>query len=164
MDEDRLAALEQRIAWLEDLEAIRTLKHRYLRCLDTKDWDGLAATLAEDATTEYSDGEYRFRGRAAIMDFLRATPLARDGEFIGVHHGLQPEIRASGPDRALGTWALNNYLIHKSQGLGRRLCAVYEDEYVRADGRWWIAHTGYRRIFEEVWERSDSPSLKLTAG
>jgi hypothetical protein len=53
-----LAALEARIQRLEDLEEIKRLKYRYLRALDTKAWDELAETLAEDATTEYSDGAY----------------------------------------------------------------------------------------------------------
>lgn len=33
------AELEARIQALEDLEAIKRLKYKYLRCLDTKQWD-----------------------------------------------------------------------------------------------------------------------------
>ncbi|HEY3995026.1 MAG TPA: nuclear transport factor 2 family protein, partial [Mycobacterium sp.] len=33
---------------LADIEAIKQLKYRYLRALDTKHWDDYADTLAED--------------------------------------------------------------------------------------------------------------------
>jgi hypothetical protein len=159
-----LAALEARVQALEDLEAIKRLKYRYLRALDTKAWDDLGDTLTEDATTEYADGEHRFQGRDAILAFLRATPLAVPDGFVGVHHGSQPEIELTSPTTARGIWALYNYLIHKSAGQGLRLCAFYHDEYVKQDGTWRIRATGYRRVFEETWKRSDLPSLRLTAG
>ncbi len=159
-----LAELERRIDALEDIEAIKRLKYRYLRLLDTKEWDALAETFTEDATTEYSDGEYRFEGRAAIMEFLRGTPLARKGEFVGVHQCHQPEIDLTSATTATGIWSLYNYLIHKRNQVGLRLCAFYHDEYLKLDGEWKIRSTGYRRVFEEVWERSDIPSLKLNVG
>jgi hypothetical protein len=159
-----LAELEARVQALEDLEEIKRLKYRYLRCLDTKEWDEMAATLTEDATAEYSDGEYRFEGRTAIMEFLKGTPLAREGEFIGVHQCHQPEIELMSESTARGVWALYNYLIHKRAHTGLRLCAFYHDEYVKLDGEWKIRRTGYRRVLEEIWDRRDTPSLKLTAG
>lgn len=159
-----LARLEARIGALEDIEAIKRLKHRYLRLLDTKQWDALAETFTEDATTEYADGEYSFRGRTAILEFLKSTPLAGDGDLIGVHQCHQPEIDLTSETTATGIWALYNYLIHKTAGTGMRICAFYRDEYVKQDGEWRIARTGYRRVFEETWSRGDTPSLKLTAG
>ena len=158
------ASLEDRIQRLEDLEAIRQLKYRYLRALDTKAWDELAETLAEDARTEYSDGQYRFEGRDEILRFLMATPLAQPDGLVGVHHCMQPEIEITAPGRARGTWALYNYLIHKSAEQGLRICAFYHDEYVKIGGAWKIQSTGYRRVFEETWSRRDTPSLRLTAG
>ena len=98
------------------------------------------------------------------MKFLRATPLAREGELIGSHHCHHPEIEMTGGTTARGVWALHNYLVHKKDQIGLRLCAYYYDEYVKIDGRWMIKSTGYRRIFQEVWNRGDTPSLHLTAG
>jgi bile-acid 7alpha-dehydratase len=156
--------LETRVKLLEDIEAIKRLKYRYLRCLDTKRWDELAETLTEDATTQYADGMYSFQGRDAIMDFLKATPLAKEGELIGTHHCHHPEIEMTSETTAKGAWALHNYLVDKKGQTGLRLCAYYYDEYVKLNGQWRIRSTGYRRIFEEVWDRNDTPSLKLTAG
>lgn len=56
---------------LHEVEAIKRLKYTYLRALDLKRWDELAACLSEDATAAYSDGKYSFTGREQIMQFLR---------------------------------------------------------------------------------------------
>lgn len=158
------AELEARIQALEDLEAIKRLKYKYLRCLDTKQWDQMGETFATDATTAYSDGELRFSGRDAIMKFLRESAMAERDGMIGVHHVHHPEIELTSSVTAKGVWALYNYLLHRGNESGLRLCAFYHDEYVKIDGQWLIKSTGYRRVFEEVWDRKDSPSLKLVAG
>ena len=38
------------------------------------------------------------------------------------------------------------------------------NEYVKTAAGWKISVTGYERIFEESWKRSDMPSLKLGKG
>ena len=53
-----------------DIEAIKSLKYRYLRCLDTKAWAELAECFTEDATSAYDHGKYTFHGRDAIIAFL----------------------------------------------------------------------------------------------
>jgi hypothetical protein len=42
-----------------------------------------------------------------------------------------------------------------------RGASFYDDRYAKVDGAWRIAHTGYRRVFEEIEPRS--PDVKLTA-
>jgi hypothetical protein len=39
--------------------------------------------------------------------------------------------------------------------------AFYRDEYVKVNGEWKIKYTGYDRTFEEIWDRGDTPSLRL---
>ena len=41
------------MADLETIEAIKRVKYRYLRALDTKHWDDFADTLTEDIVGEY---------------------------------------------------------------------------------------------------------------
>ncbi len=154
--------LEARIRALEDIEAIKRLKYRYWRCLDLKRWDELAGCFTEDATVEYSEGKYRFRGVQAIMNFL-TTSLGRQSGSITVHHGHQPEIDLRGEAEAHGTWALDNYLFNPEQKRNVRIGAYYHDEYVKADGAWKIKHTGYTYVFHEEWSRDDTPSLRLVA-
>ncbi|MCX5998528.1 MAG: nuclear transport factor 2 family protein, partial [Chloroflexi bacterium] len=43
----------------------------------------------------------------------------------------------------------------------KRGAAFYDDEYVKLDGQWKIKHTGFKRIFTEVWTRSETKSLRL---
>ena len=39
--------------------------------------------------------------------------------------------------------------------------AFYNDRYVRTDDGWKIAHTGYRRTFEQTYSLDDLPSMKV---
>src|SRR5882724_405621 len=85
-----LTDLERRIRALEDIEAIKRLKHRYWRCLDLKLWDEMAGCFTPDATVDYGGGTYRFQGVEAILRFLRES-LGRERSLLGYHHGHHPE-------------------------------------------------------------------------
>jgi hypothetical protein len=161
---DDLAELKEKIKLLEDVGEIKRLKYKYQRCLDTKDWDGLAETFAENATTAFSDGQYTLKGVDKIMEFLQSSPLGDDKTFIGVHHVHHPEIKITGNTTATGIWALYCYMLNKKQKSGLRILAYYHDEYVKIKGQWKISFTGYDRILEETWKREDIPSLELLAG
>ena len=145
---------------LAEIEAIKRLKYRYMRCLDLKLWEEMADCLAEDVRSAYGDGRYSFEGREALLEFFR-TRLGP--EMITSHHVHQPEIELVGPDRARGTWALEDTVINTQHGFTIRGAAFYEDEYRKRGGRWLIQATGYRRIFEELESRQDRPGLRLTA-
>jgi len=157
-----LAELERRLGALEDIEAIKRLKHRYWRCLDLKLWDEMAGCFTADATVDYGGGRYRFAGVDAIMRFLRDS-LARESGALGYHHGHHPEIELTGETTARGVWALDNYLFNTAQRRGVRIAAYYHDEYVKLGGEWKIRHTGYTYVFHEEWSRDDTPSLRLVA-
>lgn len=131
---------------LVEIRAIETLKYRYLRCLDLKLWDELGDTLTEEATASYAGGALSFQGRQAIVDFLRqalSTPLTS-------HKSHHPEIELVAPDRATGTWALDDLVLDPDGGYCIRGAAYYSDRYVKQAGRWFIEHTGYKRVYEEL--------------
>jgi bile-acid 7alpha-dehydratase len=157
-----LMDIERRIRTLENLEAIKTLKHRYWRCLDLKLWDEMAGCFTPDATVDYGGGTYRFQGVEAILRFLRES-LGRETGALGYHHGHHPEIELTGETTARGVWALDNYLFNAARKRGVRIAAYYDDRYLKADGEWRIAHTGYTYVFHEEWSRDDTPSLRLLA-
>ena len=146
---------------LQEIEAIKRLKYKYLRCLDQKQWTEMAACFTADATSAYSDGKYSFSGRDKIIDFLRSAlgPPNR----ITSHRVHQPEIDLTSPTTATGIWALEDQVIDTTLHTTIRGAAFYRDEYVKVGGQWKIASTGYRRTFEEVVSRTDTPSLRLTA-
>lgn len=146
---------------LQEIEAIKRLKYRYCRCLDEKRWDEMAQCLTDEATAAYSDGQYSFTGRAAIMQFLRD---ALDGRHMITSHRVhQPEIDLTGPDTATGIWALDDVVIETKANIVIRGSAFYRDEYAKISGQWKIRHTGYQRIYEEMFSRGDTPSWQLTA-
>lgn len=146
---------------LVEVEAIKRLKYKYLRCIDQKRWDELAETFTPDATSAYGDGKLSFQGRDAILDFLRKAMSAPS--FHSAHHVHHPEIELTSETTARGTWALEDTVIEKDAGWTLRGAAFYADEYEKRDGRWLIRHTGYTRIYEESQLRQDTPSLRLTA-
>jgi bile-acid 7alpha-dehydratase len=144
---------------LEEIEAIKRLKYKYFRCLDSKLWDDLAECFTEDATTSYSSGKYSFRGRDKIMEFLKGA--LGDHTHLSMHQGHHPEIELTSKTTARGIWALEDYLIDLKANTSLRGAAFYKDEYVKVDGQWKIKQTGYDRVFSEVWDRRETPSLKL---
>ena len=144
---------------LVEIEAIKRLKYRYVRLMDTKEWDELATLFVPHATATYSDGKYSFDGRDAIMAFLRDAMASTN--MLTSHKVHQPEIELTGFSTAHGTWALDDVVVHLDYNMTIRGAAFYYDEYVRLDGKWLIKHTGYERIYEEMEpRRSDT---KLTA-
>ncbi len=144
---------------LVEIEAIKRLKYRYVRLIDTKGWDELAALFVSDATANYSDGKYSFTGRDAIMAFLRDSMSSAN--MLTSHKVHQPEIELIGTDTAAATWALDDVVVHLDYSLTIRGAAFYRDEYVKVDGEWRIKHTGYERVYEEMEPRRDD--IKLTA-
>jgi hypothetical protein len=133
---------------LVEIEAIKQVKYRYLRAVDTRDWDLLAGTLTEDATCAYSGGKLSYEGRDAIIKFLNESMPERD--MLTSHKVHHPEIVLTGPHTADARWGLEDVVIILSAGLNLRGAAFYEDKMAKVDGEWRIAHTGYRRLYEET--------------
>ncbi len=85
---------------LVEVEQIKALKYAYLRCLDTKDWEGIAEVFTADATAAYSGGAYCAEGRDAIVDFLVRNMGSET--FHSSHRCTHPEINVT-DDTATGT-------------------------------------------------------------
>lgn len=79
---------------LVEIEAIKRLKARYQRAVDTKDWELVRSVLAPDARSVYSDGKYAFEGREAIVKFL--SDGLGSPEIQSMHHAHTPEIEITG--------------------------------------------------------------------
>lgn len=136
---------------LIEIEAIKRLKHRYVRLLDHKEWDELQTLFASDATASYADGTYAYEGRDAIVGFLRDALASPN--VLTSHKVHQPEIDLTGPNSATGVWGLEDVVIHLEHNVTIRGAAFYRDEYVKVDGEWRIKHTGYERVYEELQPR-----------
>lgn len=146
---------------LVEIELIKQLKYRYMRCVDRKLWSELPDCFTEGATCAYSAGKYSHSGREAICDWLEQSMGA--DSFHSSHRVHHPEIVLESASRASGTWALEDTVIETALDFSLRGAAFYEDIYVKTSEGWKIEHTGYVRTFEEVHARKSIPGLKLTA-
>ncbi|HVO27305.1 MAG TPA: nuclear transport factor 2 family protein [Candidatus Margulisiibacteriota bacterium] len=149
------------MADLQEIEAIKRLKYRYLRCLDEKRWEEMTECFTADATSAYGDGDYSFAGRDQIVQFLREA--LGSPSIISAHRVQQPEIDLTSATTATGVWALDDTVMHTESKSIIRGAAFYHDEYVKIGGQWKIKSTGYQRLFEERLSRVDTPSWRLTA-
>ncbi|MDJ0851762.1 MAG: nuclear transport factor 2 family protein [Myxococcota bacterium] len=149
---------------LVEIEAIKKLKARYQRAVDTKDWELMRSVLAPDAKSVYSDGKYAFDGRDAIVAFLSdglGTP-----EIQSMHHAHTPEIEITSDTTATGTWYLEDFVVSARpsdgapDGTALHGTGIYHDEYVKIDGVWHIQCTGYERIFEDLQPRGPGSRLR----
>src|SRR5438270_10647391 len=91
---------------LKTLEELKRFKYRYLRTLDSKQWDEFADTLTDDVTGNYG-ANLRFVGRDQLVDFMRAS---LPESIITVHQCHHPEIELNG-DTATGRWYLEDKVI-----------------------------------------------------
>ena len=140
------------------VRAIEQLKYRYLRALDSKDWDLLRSTFTADATANYGD-RLEFSNPDDLVAFMREN-LGPD--MVTLHQVHHPEIDVAG-DSATGRWSLQDRIVMTGYRLLLDGASLYEDRYSRgADGEWRISHTGYVRLYEHTVAMDDLPSFALT--
>jgi hypothetical protein len=130
-----------------DIEAIKQVKYRYLRALDTKHWDDFADTLAEDVRGDYGPSigkELHFTNRTDLVDFMRNS---LGPNVITEHRVTHPEIAVTG-DTATGNWYLQDRVIVAEFDFMLIGAAFYRDQYRRTDDGWKISATGYDRTYD----------------
>lgn len=137
--------LEERITRLEDIESIRQLQARYQRCLDTRDFDGLASCFTDDAVSAYDSGEMAYEGREAIVGFLSKT-LTRHIHCSHLIHG--GEFSFADATHATGLWYLEDYLLHTLFFVKMHGAAVYHIDYRKEPDGWRICRIGYERSYQ----------------
>ncbi len=97
------------VAEFLEIEEIKRLKYRYMRCVDMKLWDEMAEVFIPEATAAYSGGHYSYEGREAIIEWLKKG-MGRDS-LMTTHSVHQPEIELDGSDRATGVWKLEDIVV-----------------------------------------------------
>jgi hypothetical protein len=139
------------------VEAIKALKARYFRCMDTKDWDGFAQVFAPDAvmdmraetpSTPDDPDAGLTRGNEAIAAFVKS----HIDDVITVHHGHMPEIEIISPTTARGVWAMEDHLwwpeaspLTQMHGYGH-----YHETYEQVGGEWRIKTLTLTRLRIDV--------------
>ena len=143
---------------LEDIELIKQLKHRYMRCLDTADPFGVRACLADDASIKYVGGSYRIEAQGGDEIVRMLSGMYNPG-YAGVHTVHHPEITVHDDDTADGIWYLVDFAINFNIGKTTEGSAIYHDKYVKRNGQWLIKHSEYSRIYERFEDIQGKPNL-----
>jgi hypothetical protein len=126
-----------------DKEAIERVKYRYLRALDTKDWETFADTLTEDVTGDYGD-RLHFDNRTELVDYMRSS---LGPGVITEHRVTHPEVSVEG-DQATAVWYLQDRVIAAEFNFMLIGAAFYRDTYRLTPEGWKISATAYDRTYE----------------
>jgi SnoaL-like domain len=133
----------------DDIEAIKQLKARYFRMMDTKDWDGLAAVFTDDVVIDMTgEGSGITHSVDEYLPFLRRNIE----EVLTVHHGHMPEITVAPGGTAQGIWAMEDHLrwpegapIRTLHGFGH-----YHETYRKTPDGWRIATMTLTRLRRDI--------------
>ena len=128
---------------LEDVEAIKRLKARYCRFLDTKDIESWRALFAPEVVVTL-DMAVSTRG----ADPQTAPPLEGFDAFFPVvwggvehaatvHHCHTPEIELTSETTATGIWAMEDMLFFDAGG-SLHGAGHYHETYEKRDSSWVI--------------------------
>ena len=140
------------------VEAIRTIKARYFRALDTKDWDLLGAVFTPDGQCDFRGADVDpVSGMCAVPGATDEILVGRDAivaslsaglrDVVSIHAGFAPDIEVLDPDSARGIWAMSDVLRFPAGPLAEmRGWGHYHESYVRTGGEWRIARLRLTRI------------------
>jgi len=128
----------------EELEAIRQLKARYCRYLDTRDVASWRDVFTPDVSVlldeAVSTGGADPRTGSPIEGVDNFVPMVL-GTLEGVatvHHCHTPEILLTSPNTATGIWAMEDLLFFPD-GSQLHGAGHYHESYQKRDGEWRIA-------------------------
>jgi uncharacterized protein (TIGR02246 family) len=139
-------SVEESVARLVAIEAIKQVKSRYLRAMDEKDWALMASVFSVDAIFgPFPPSKIVHHGRDAIVQFL-STSMAT---VVSVHQGHTPEITITSPTTATGVWAMTDYVQfgeNDKGAVGLVGYGFYRERYVCVDEQWYIDELSLPRI------------------
>ncbi|GAB2478554.1 hypothetical protein GCM10027082_31860 [Comamonas humi] len=134
--------LERRIARIEDREAIRQLKWRYLRACDRKQPEAVRACFVPDAVIDYEDFPL-FTSRDAFVALYQQFGCVP--HIVDTHHGQNDIVEVDG-DTARGWFDLHFFQIDTLNHRQTQLAVWYEDEFVRTPEGWRITRSLSRKL------------------
>ena len=137
------STVAEEIGKLKAVEAIRVLKARYFRFVDTKRWLELGEIFTEDGV--FSSRGVERSGRVAITGWL--SGVIKEG-VVTVHHGHMSEIEVDG-DKATGIWAMED-IVRFPSGKGHHGYGHYHERYVCDHGTWRIAYLNLTRLYMQA--------------
>ena len=131
---------------LLEIEAIKQLKARYCRHLDTKDWQAWRSLFTADFLSDTSPaGGKVIQGADDFVAFTRKSLRSQ----ATVHQVHAPEIELTSATTARGVWALED-VVRFGPGVNLRGYGHYTETYEKVDGQWFIASSTLTRLREDV--------------
>lgn len=127
---------------MDDIEAIKQVKARYFRTMDTKDWPAMRRVFTDDVVIDTTaSGGSVVMGADEFLDYIEQTLAGA----ITVHHGHMPEIQLTSASTATGIWALQDLIVWPD---GSRLLGYghYHETYEMAVGEWRIKSSTLTRL------------------
>jgi len=129
------------------IEDIRSLKARYFRYMDTKQFDRLGDLFTADLRVLTPAGDVHIEGGPAFAASLKNSLE----HSVSVHQGFMDEIDIIDPLNATGIWAMQDVIEwadrHPTQGwkaiTGR---GHYHETYRKIDSAWRIASLTLTRL------------------
>ncbi|MET7278252.1 nuclear transport factor 2 family protein [Kribbella sp. NPDC005582] len=147
------------VAQLNDLEAIKQLKARYCRLLDTKQWGAWRQVFTDDFVSDTSEaGGKVVKGGDAFVAYVRQQ-IGQPSQTT-VHQVQAPEITLTSATTAKGIWALED-TVDLTPAVGMHGAGHYHETYVKIDGQWRIKSSKLTRLRQEIITPATSiPDLK----
>ena len=138
------------VDYLLSVDAIRQVKARYCRYIDTKQWHRLPSIFTADCRFE---GLGSAPAGADVATFV-AGVSSRLAPTISVHHVHALEVVRTGPDTARAIWAMEDYVEWQDGGTvketpgskGFRGYGHYEEDYRREGLDWKICFLRLTRL------------------
>jgi hypothetical protein len=134
---------------LVEIEAIKQLKARYFRLLDTKQWTAWGEVFTVDCEVRFgeADGDQWIVGRDRIVKILQRSI----GDGLTVHQGYMPEVEITGPSTATGVWSMHDYVETSGpHAIRLRGYGHYHETYRKDDdGQWRISRLQLTRLRED---------------
>ena len=131
---------------LVEIEAIKQLKARYCRLLDTGDWAAWRTLFADDFLSDTSPaGGKVIRGADEFVAFTRKSLRGQ----ATVHQVHAPEIELTSATTARGVWALED-VVRFGPGVNLRGYGHYHETYEKIDGQWRFKSSTLTRLREDI--------------
>jgi hypothetical protein len=157
--DERLDALDARIARLESMNAVERLQKTYGYFVDESQWTRLSELFTEDATLEIG-GKGLFLGRARVLEYMQ-TAFGPDGvkdNVLAQHMQFQPIVDISADGNT--AWVRSRAYVMSNAGWGLPL---YENEYEKGDdGVWRISRLSGPFTMYTNWEGWGKNALNNT--
>jgi SnoaL-like domain len=131
---------------VDDLEAIKRLKGRYCRTMDTKDWSAMRQVFCDDVEMDTTaSGGGVITGADEFMSFLRETL----DEVVTVHQCHTPEIELTSATTGTGIWAMED-MLRWPDGMELHGYGHYHETYEKVDDEWRIKRSELTRLRMDI--------------